>query len=694
LSKLQAALAWAARGFRVFPLLENDKDPTDIAWTLHATTDPATIRRWWTDPVLGFERNLNIGFLTTDWIVPDIDVKEGKPGLQTFMDLGFDFDTLTMRTPTGGYHVVYRGLDRLVGGSPLGEGLDVRSHNGYVVAPGSTLDVVVGGGDTPIAVCNLTQEKLQTRLAAGAVIEQRTYEVDIDLPVAEFPEQLRGRLKAPRQRPEIIPAGVELDTPEIIEIVAHWLAHDAPVAVEGQNGDDTTYRVACRMRDFGISDDAALDLFLDEYNPRCEPPWSPEEAKVKVENAYRYATGSQGAASPAAMFEGVTIIPPTRVNGHASAAPLLGNAYPFGNMIYAEDIEARTSVLGTILLPAVVTTFIAAGGGGKSALMATIAAHLAVGKPFLGHEANRPGKCIVVNAEDDLAEQSRRLNAICQRYELDREVVREKLCLVGIDNNFHLQITMGNPPVINAAAVEQLIERASDPEVVLVAIDPLVEIHSANENDNTAMKYVMEILRMIARRANVAVAVVHHTGKPPASDKSSMAGDQNAGRGASSIPAAARVVLTVTPAKPEDCIELGVPTKDHGDYVRIEAAKQSYSKRRGPQWLRWETVPLVNGDRVGVLVEHDATESYDRMAHDVGGMLAANMMGSGAASMPIDEAATLLAASDPLMAREDRATLRTRLSRLLAMPTPVPGGHIQIVTEVQGSKRITRVVLG
>ena len=277
--KLEAALAWARRGFRVFPLQSDSKLPLEMSWTLHATTDEAIIRGWWIDPVVGCERDYNVASLTTDWIVADIDVKDGKPGLATMARLGLGFDTLCVRTPSNGYHTYYKGLREPTGQSPLGVGVDIRSHHGFVVAPGSTI------GGVP-------------------------YEVELDLPVAEFPKHLRHLLKVPRRRADIVPADVELDAPETVELVAHWLLHDAQPAVEGENGDDTTYRVCCRIRDFGISESQALDLFLDEYNPRCSPEWSSEEAKLKIENAYRYATGAAGASSPMAAFGHARISPP------------------------------------------------------------------------------------------------------------------------------------------------------------------------------------------------------------------------------------------------------------------------------------------------------------------------------------------------------------------------------------------------
>ena len=306
--KLEAALAWAARGFRCFPLQAGTKLPLEQGWIVSATTEPDVIRSWWLDPVVGAERDHNIGFLTSHHVVLDVDTKAGKPGLDTFFKLGLEFDTLTTRTPTGGYHLVYAAIGREVGQAPLGLGIDVRSRHGYVVAPGSTLDVVDGDGGPVACLIDVRREVLSKRLRNGAVVREATYAVEIDLPVAEFPHELRPLLKPPRAR-RAERVSVDLDQPEALEIAAHWLRREAAPAVQGENGDDATYRVACLVRDFGVSECMALDLMLDHWNQRCEPPWDPGELSVKVENAYRYATGEAGSASPAVQFDGVVRVP-------------------------------------------------------------------------------------------------------------------------------------------------------------------------------------------------------------------------------------------------------------------------------------------------------------------------------------------------------------------------------------------------
>lgn len=666
--KLEAALAWAARGFRVFPLQVNSKFPSDLAWTLHATTDPEVIRGWWTDPVMKFELDNNIGFLTTDWIVPDIDVKDGKTGLKTFFDLGLEFDTLTMATPSGGYHLVYQGIKRLVGSGHLvsvDDGLDIKSHNGYVVAPGSTID-------------------------------GKAYTVAIDLPVSPFPEHLQPRLKSPRQRAESLPPEIELDAPELVEVVAHWLAHDAPIAVEGANGDDTTYKVACRMRDFGLSEQVAFELFIDEYNPRCAPPWDRDAARAKIENAYRYATGEIGSGSPAAAFGGVvTVEAPPHLAGVLTAASFDSGVYRFGNMIAMEEIEARPWIFGDILMARAVTTLIAGGGAGKSLWTLTLAAHNAAGKPFMGHEPHRPGsKIIIVNAEDDLAEQSRRLNIICEAYGLDKEVVSSRIALIGAEEDFALKLTVNRPPTINIEQVGGLIAAASDPDVAIIIVDPLVELHSAQENLVDEMSYVMSVLRMIARRTECAILVVHHTAKPPPANSSAWVGDANAGRGSTAVPAAARTVLTLFPAAEEDCAALGITVADRKRYVRLDGGKSNYAALSGkPSWLKWHSFKMPNGDSVGVLREHDAAASYDHAATDMADRLVAHMLKEGAASLPIEEAVTVLVLADPMGVMEDRDVLKSRIGRLLVTPRGSGDAKVQLVPGIHAGKKANRIVM-
>lgn len=644
---LAAALAWARRGFRVFPLEENSKLPSGDCpnWTAAATTDPDIIRSWWVDSVTGFERSYNIGFLTNGWIVLDVDTKKGKQGLATFNSLRLELDTLTCGTPSGGIHLVYQGGSRLVGQSPLGRDIDVRSHNGYTAAPGSAID-------------------------------GRRYEVLIDLPPAEFPAHLQHLLKEPRERTRgAQTSSIELDQPEFIELAAHWVRTAAPRAIEGQNGDDVTYRVACRIRDFGVSADTALDLLLELWNPTCEPPWDPGELQRKIENAYHYATSPAGSATAQSAFEFVNPIEPPGATFHHGPN---GTPYQFGNALAVGEIETRPWVLGDLLLNRTVTAIVAGPGAGKSVLALTMAVHLAMGKDFLGHKCYRPGKTINFDAEDDVPEQSRRVHAICIAYGFDVNEVRKRISLVSSDE-IMLQLTGPGPsPVINFDQVNKLIEALSDPEIVHLGLNPLAELHTLNENDSITMRYVMGVIRLIAQKADVAVSTGHHTSKPPIASPDAWAGNQYAARGSTSIPGAARRVITMFGATEQDCVDAGIPSAERYKLVRLDSGKASYSEfRTGSQWLRWQKIKLWNGDEVGVLVPYDVSMKAQAASDNLAGLLIASIQATARASMPLDEALKIMI-RDPIMAKEDRAVLRNRLERTLQQPVVVGGVELSL----------------
>jgi P4 family phage/plasmid primase-like protien len=60
--------------------------------------------------------------------------------------------------------------------------------------------------------------------------------------------------------------------------------------------------VAEVVGDLGVSEETCLDLMLEHYNGRCEPPWDADELADKVHNAYRYRRSAVGSATAEADF--------------------------------------------------------------------------------------------------------------------------------------------------------------------------------------------------------------------------------------------------------------------------------------------------------------------------------------------------------------------------------------------------------
>ncbi|MEV0197394.1 bifunctional DNA primase/polymerase [Nonomuraea sp. NPDC050691] len=194
---LPYALAAARRGWAVFPVAVGDKPPVKgfTDWEANATTDPGLIRRWWSRAPY----NIGIACGPSGLVVVDLDTpkKEGLrpppawdlPGVQDGADVlavlceragqPFPFETFQVRTRRGGLHLYFTAPDgaRLSNtegdkGNGLGWLIDTRAHGGYVLGPGSHVDLPDGTG---------------------------TYEVLHNAPPAPLPPFLSKQLVAPPQ---------------------------------------------------------------------------------------------------------------------------------------------------------------------------------------------------------------------------------------------------------------------------------------------------------------------------------------------------------------------------------------------------------------------------------------------------------------------------------------------------------------
>jgi hypothetical protein len=135
-----AALAYAARGWPVFPCKPGRKVPNTEHGFLDATTDPAAIRAWWE---LHPRDNVAIATGAPAIDVLDVDVKPAGTGFAAFNRLK-RAGLLTgagalVRTRSGGFHVYFTGTAQDCGRLPRHH-LDFKASGGYVLAPPSFVD--------------------------------------------------------------------------------------------------------------------------------------------------------------------------------------------------------------------------------------------------------------------------------------------------------------------------------------------------------------------------------------------------------------------------------------------------------------------------------------------------------------------------------------------------------------------------
>jgi hypothetical protein len=133
---LATALDYAALGLAVFPCLIGTKEPATRRGFYDATTNPATLRRWF-----GSQQSYNIavatGLASGVWVL-DAD---GEAGAVTLGNLEAKHGALpSTRTSisSAGCHLWWRAVGELQSSTArIGPGLDVRGDGGYIMAPPS-----------------------------------------------------------------------------------------------------------------------------------------------------------------------------------------------------------------------------------------------------------------------------------------------------------------------------------------------------------------------------------------------------------------------------------------------------------------------------------------------------------------------------------------------------------------------------
>jgi hypothetical protein len=233
------------------------------------------------------------------------------------------------------------------------------------------------------------------------------------------------------------------------------------------------------------------------------------------------------------------------------------------------------------------------GAVGKTANRIACALALATGRGDIlnGLHVFQRCKVLYLCFEDGEVELKRRICAAMKHHEIFnddikgylfvRAITDHELKLVTSDN--HGKTTLG--PLIEALDAE--IARL---EIDATFLDPLIKTHGCEENNNTAMDLVSEILTDLAVRHNMALDIPHHVRKGPPDP-----GNADAGRGASAIKDGGRLIYTQTPMSPEEAELYSVSEEERLSLVRVDQGKVNIVRRTGkPQWFRIVSVNLGN----------------------------------------------------------------------------------------------------
>lgn len=645
MTPLEGALQIARMGLPVFPCQRGSKEPLPgFKFLSHATTDEKEIRAWFA----GDANACNYGVVTTGQFVIDCDVKGKRDGVATLSQMDLP-PTLTVATPSGGFHLYYSGADVVGRVDGLGPGLDIRSHHNYVVGPGS-------------------------------VIDGRAYEVisPDDVPVAPVPSSLvqAVTLWTPSASRDIN-ADLELDSPEDIEHARHFLEYDAEPAIEGEGGNATTYKTAQRVREMGLSEETTLELLEEHYNPRCEPEWSYGELAKIVSNAFQYGQNQTGRRSVEADFDPIDEEAPSPP---ATFSPIFA---PLPVTIDPLSIAPRPWLAKPYLLRGQLTALVAPGGVGKSNLTLLWAIALGLQRPEIaGFQTITPAKVLIVNNEDDTDETMRRFFATCSANGIDPATLDGCIYSLAIKSPF-TAVCRDNKVFEATQEFKHLAAFVKRNEIDVVVFDPFVEMHEADENSNNEMVAVMKVFRRLVRELNIAGVIVHHTRKPPAADAASYVGSQDAGRGASAVVNNCRLNYTLFPMTSDDAATYGIEDGERRRFIRIDSAKLNIAAHsKAPTWFELQSIDLPNGDDAPGVKLATLTSVLDN--EDGPLSLVAAFVAESPDGVSLNNVVDLIKAGDPAYAKMADAQIRQRVLELLRQPRTVNGVTLTLLR--QGKK--------
>lgn len=280
------------------------------------------------------------------------------------------------------------------------------------------------------------------------------------------------------------------------------------------------------------------------------------------------------------------------------------------------QIPTRPWMIPGVMLRGYTHILVAPGGSGKSLFTLQLAISLATGEQWGGWVPRKRHKCLIINVEDDLNEQRRRLAAARRVMNPDMALLKGMIHLA--DDAQSIVVAKVNPQtkgVIATPLVDQLRAYIIENQIDTLIVDPFTETFEGDENSNSEIKWAMKVWRdEIARPCNCAVYLVHHTTKYA----NGGAGDANIIRGAGAIVNSVRIAATLMPMTSEEAQTLGIDPDSRNRYVRYDDAKANQSLVSGKgHWFEKVSIELNNGgglgfsDEVGALVPWSPPDAFD-----------------------------------------------------------------------------------
>jgi len=566
-----------------FPISELTQKPLK-GWQKVSTNDINKIKEWkqrWPKCLMGLDTG------KSRLVVIDVDNKNGKVGDNVLADLQLENGVLpksfTVKTPSGGRHLYFQGQTKNRVGLHA-PGIDVRSVGGYVIAP-------------------------------GVVKQGKPYQVEVNQMPVLPPGWLVEMIGRPNERKEEsqVPL-IELDLPHNVQKAMDWLRQEAPIAEMGSR-DATCYKVACRIRDFGVSHEVAQDLMQTIYADKID--WSDDfdtgMMLTKVRSAYNYANDRPGNDTAEAATLRAAEAFGELTGEDLPAGEEFEEALPASSWVHISQFSERKAPdrewIVENWLPAGFSTptlITGDGGTGKSLLAMQLAISVATGEPWVGLEVSRTMQVAMIMCEDSEDELHRRVEKIKSSKigaftDLGRANINfmsrvGKDCVMCREDNGVLK---DGPFMLE---LHQQLKHLGTSEKLLI-IDTAADIYAGNESNRTSVTHFIKYkLCGLAKLHNATIIIIAHPPKSGATYSGSTAWNNSVRN---------RLYLSWQ------------NDKDKNDWRVLSVEKSNYSQAGTTRLLKWSNgiLDYIDQATLGVVVDdlvYDEIVRFNREADEQG----------------------------------------------------------------------------
>jgi AAA domain len=254
----------------------------------------------------------------------------------------------------------------------------------------------------------------------------------------------------------------------------------------------------------------------------------------------------------------------------------------------------RGWLLGNSFCRGFVSSLLGSGGVGKTALRYAQMLSLAAFVALTGEHVFQRCRVLIVSLEDGPDELRRRILAARIHHNIERSQIAGWLFLSALGKKDGKLMTLddhGRPIVSHLAT--KLAHTIAKRKIDVVLLDPFIKTHTLNENDNSGIDEVAQILTDLCGRFNIALDIPHHMSKGVGDP-----GNPNKGRGASSLNDALRLVRTANVMTDDEAKKFGLTETERRRIFRVDDAKLNIAPVNDAKWYKLVGIKLDNATKL------------------------------------------------------------------------------------------------